>query len=247
MVPHLRRVPCAATCSQGFTIVPLNYLPYFSHCTGGVRIGLPPSGETGKHNYANDQNTPFSIGYPDLKGGSPVRRPGNRVKCVCGTQTSYEEVCPPEGRTCNTVLDAYTGEPMRELDMTTIVKDGLPAGSDEYHFLPMVDVDEDKALPDLRVSPQCSACIAAGYPAGDPYPALHRGADGRVVRLPGWDSHVPIFYVMEHPAACHLVPDEEVVHIGEWSWGASARYSDACDYVMQCMYEENSLLAQDKP
>lgn len=27
----------------------------------------------------------------------------------------------------------------------------------------------------------------------------------------------------------------------------TARYSDACDYVMQCMYEENSQLAPGKP
>ena len=39
----------------------------------------------------------------------------------------------------------------------------------------------------------------------------------------------------------------ETIAIREWAWGVSDRYSDACDYVMQCMYEENSLLAPGKP
>jgi len=51
----------------------------------------------------------------------------------------------------------------------------------------------------------------------------------------------------EHPEACNLVPPDEMVSIGEWDVLYTARYSDACDYVMQCMYEESSLLAPGKP
>ena len=38
----------------------------------------------------------------------------------------------------------------------------------------------------------------------------------------------------------YQVPEEETVIISENSWLATTRYSDACDYVMQCMYEENT-------
>lgn len=65
--------------------------------------------------------------------------------------------------------------------------------------------------------------------------------------IAGWDSHVPTFYALEHPEACNLVPPDETRAIFEFTFLASARYSDACDYVMQCMYEENSLLAPGKP
>ena len=57
--------------------------------------------------------------------------------------------------------------------------------------------------------------------------------DGSRERLGGWDSHAPLFWVLENPQACFLVPQEETVHISEAAWLATARYSDICDYVMQ--------------
>jgi len=230
--------------SAALTIAPMSYLPFFSHCTGGVRIGLPPSGGVGTRNYANDEGTPFAIGYLDSSGGAPSRRRGNRMKCNCGGQVRFQlDDCAP----CSPVADPYTGEPARALDFRTIELAGLPPASDQYHFLPTIDLPDDAAVPAFVVSAQCSSCAAVGHAPGEPYPSVHQTVDGKTLRISGWDSHGPIFHALENPQACNIVPLEEMIGIGEWDWLATKRYSDACDYVMQCIFEENTLLAQSKP
>jgi|AACY02.9.fsa_nt_gi hypothetical protein len=72
---------------SSLTHVPMGYLPFFSHCTGGVRIGKEPSD---KKNYAADEGTPFRIGHDEGEGGSPVRRRGTKVKCDCFGVLTWE-------------------------------------------------------------------------------------------------------------------------------------------------------------
>ena len=62
----------------------------------------------------------------------------------------------------------------------------------------------------------------------------------------GFDSHIPIYLAFEHPDACNLVEPEDTIPIYEYLWGSSERYSDTCDYVLQCMYEENTIIALDR-
>ena len=92
------------------------------------------------------------------------------------------------------------------------------------------------------IGPQCITCTEATGMPGEPYAHIHKRG-GEMIHLPGWDSQLPIFMVFENPDACNLVEEDEVISIGEWSPFATSRYSDACDYVMQCMFEENTLLA----
>jgi hypothetical protein len=220
---------------------PMSYFPYFSKCTGGVRIGLPPSGQAGSRNYANDEGTPFAIGYADANGGSPSRRRGDRMMCNCGGQVRFEQ---GDCGSCVTVTDVYSGEPGRAIDFRTVDLSGLPPGSDKYHFLPTDDLPGDPAVPAFVVHTNCRSCDVA---PGDPYPYLHQSIGGRTLRISGWDGHGVVFNVLEHPQACNIVPLDQTFGIGEWNWLATRRYSDACDYIMQCMYEENTLLAQNKP
>jgi hypothetical protein len=100
---------------------------------------------------------------------------------------------------------------------------------------------------DFVVRSDCLECKGAGHAPGTPYPALHQHPDGSLMRLPGWDSRAPIFWVHENPQSCDLVPPELTKHISQFTWGAVERYSDTCDYVMQCMYEENTIIKLDRP
>lgn len=94
---------------------------------------------------------------------------------------------------------------------------------------------------DLVVNEYCGGpCVEAGHPPGSPYP--HVGSF-----VPGWDSHAPLSWIYEDPSACNLVPVDDTIPINEFNWGATQRRSDTCDYLMQCMYEENSVIALDKP
>ena len=96
------------------------------------------------------------------------------------------------------------------------------------------------------VSPECTTCEAGGHAPGEPYPYLHRNADGSVLRLPGFDSHLPMYMMLEHPDLCNLVPPDQTIPISQYNWGSTSRYSDTCDYIMQCMYEENTIIALEK-
>jgi hypothetical protein len=239
--------------SSSLTVVPMQFLPYFSQCTGGVRIGFAPSGAQGSHNYQLDATSPFRLGHEDAQGGAPVRRRGTRVKCNCNGVFTYEDVCGGnEGREgCIVVPDENSialgvEEPLREIFMTVQAFPNLEPGSTEQRFLSTMS-NAFGSEPDFLISNQCLSCEASGYTIGGPYPALASDpATEQVQRIDGWDSRVPIFFALEHPEACNLVPDGEIVAIGEWDVFSTARYSDACDYVMQCMYEENSLLAPGK-
>ena len=128
---------------------------------------------------------------------------------------------------------------LRELALTQKSYPLLEAGSSEQNLLSTLPDGDDPygSVPDFVISNQCLACETAGYTIGDPYPALHNDVNGLLKRIDGWDSRVPIFHALENPEACNIVPAEEVVDIGEWDFFYTARYSDACDYVMQCMYE----------
>ena len=216
---------------------PLQNLPYFSLCSRGRRIGrLPSSNDYG----AGYDETPFTIGYPDTLGGSPIRARGANVKCMCDdwTSPSYEAECPPADYTgdrdkCKVVLQ-IDGTPMKNMvfDHVTFESPSLGSGNDQYHL-------NGKFV----VSPRCSEkCEQAGAAPGQPWPddAFFRTSEGTVVPLPGWDSRAPLTWVLEHPLACHLVSDERTRPVGEWSIFETTRYSDACDYVMTCMYEERS-------
>ena len=174
---------------SSLTLAPLSHLPFFSHCTGGVQIGMPPSGVVGERNYATDSATPFAIGHTDALGGSPVRQRNSRILCNCDNTYTYEDICPPDGRPqCIPVIDRYslTGEALKEMGITTVELSGLPTASNKYHYLPTLDLPDDPGVPDFRVSSQCLACPAAGYAIGDAYPALHKDALGKVKRIAGW-------------------------------------------------------------
>jgi hypothetical protein len=142
----------------------------------------------------------------------------------------YTEPCPHE---------QWAGDPLACVTFThpdgstiysipfqevTFVNPSLGAGNDQYHLY--------------------SEWVqgAMGAEPWEPWPAdaMSRDADGNVIQLPGWDSRVPLQWVLEHPQACHLVPDELIIHIGEWDIFQEDRYSDACDYTMTCMYEERA-------
>lgn len=217
------------------TVAPLPNLPYFSLCSRGVRIGRTPS----VHNYHADINKPFTIGYPDTQGGSPVRARGNLVKCRCSDQPQpqFTEVCAPG---CRTFVYA-NGDEFRNMDFTPVIFENptLGLGNDQYHL-----------NSEWVVSPRCRRCASAanGAAPGEPYPrdAFYPPA-GEIHQLPGWDSRAPLTWVLEHPTACNLVSEEDTIHIGQWAIFATKRYSDACDYIMTCMYEERSELFAGKP
>ena len=217
------------------TVAPLPNLPYFSLCSRGVRIGREPS----THNYHADVDKPFTIGYRDASGGSPVRARGNLVKCKCSDQPQpqFAEVCLPG---CQTYFDA-SGSEFRNLAFTPVVFESpsLGLGNDQYHL-----------AGEWVVSPRCGKCASAenGAGPGQPYPRdAFYPPTGPIYQLPGWDSRAPLTWVLEHPSACNLVSEEDTIHIGQWAIFETKRYSDACDYVMTCMYEERSELFAGKP
>jgi hypothetical protein len=123
----------------------------------------------------------------------------------------------------------------------------LEAGSTEQVLFATKPAPGDPygEAPDFIISNACNGC--GGLSAGDPYPFLHTNADGHLKRIEGWDSRTPTFRVLEDPEACNIVSREETIAIGEWDIFATSRYSDACDYIMTCLYEENNLLAGSKP
>ena len=66
-------------------------------------------------------------------------------------------------------------------------------------------------------------------------------------RIPSTDSHIPIFVAFENPDACHLVEMMETYHVGQYDWFIPQTYSDICDYMFTCMYEEDSRLKGARP
>ena len=55
----------------------------------------------------------------------------------------------------------------------------------------------------------------------------------------GFDGRIPIEQALEDPERCSIVPTEETIAISQYTWGAVDRYSDHCDYVLRCAYEED--------
>lgn len=218
----------------GLAVAPMHYLPYFSHCFSGVKIGRPP-GET--KDFTADELLPFHNGAPSSMGGFPVRERSTKAQCECRGTTTYELDCPPVGGVveygasdCAWKLDSE-GNRLYGLDHTLVTMPGT--GSEEADIYTLQGR--------FMVSSECTSCTASdGAVAGAPHPFVPTQADGSYQRLAGWDSRAPLFWVLENPEACFLVPDEEVVPIAETGWLSTARYSDQCDYVMQCMYEENT-------
>ena len=66
-------------------------------------------------------------------------------------------------------------------------------------------------------------------------------------RIPSTDSHIPTFVAFENPDACHLVEMMETHHVGQYDWFVPQTYSDVCDYMFTCMYEEDSRLKGARP
>ena len=204
---------------------------------------MAPLGEVGDRDFVVEESRPFGIGMPDAAGGAPVRRRSTRVQCNCNNKITFEKVCSAE---CSEVVEGATRV---EIDLEEYVMAGLEPGSTHQYFLGTREEPSDPygRVPDFYVAETCASCASAGSPPGSRYPALHTDPDtGALKRIAGWDSRMPIFNVLEHPEACNLVPEEETIAIGEWNFLASTRYSDSCDFVMQCMYEENSQLAASK-
>jgi len=221
--------------SSLLTVAPMPNLPYFSLCSRGVRFGRTPS----TNNYHADVGQPFTIGCPDAQGGAPVRARGSLVKCKCSDQPrpQFVDVCPPG---CTTFKDA-NGDESRNIDFTPVIFENpsLGPGNDQYHL-----------ISEWVVSPRCRNCGSAinGADPGDPYPRdAFYPPTGAILQIPGWDSRAPLTWVLEHPSACHLVSEEDTIHIRQWDIFATRRYSDACDYIMTCMYEERSELFAGKP
>lgn len=217
------------------TVAPMSHLPYFSLCTRGVRFGRPPETD-----FSETEDQPFTIGSPE--SGAPWRARGNLTKCQCAgmPQPEFTNGCPPEGydgdaSSCNTYM-AANGEPLKNIEFQKVVFENpsLGASSDQYHL-----------IGDWVVGTSCVNCEVA---PGQPYPrdAMYP-LTGEVAMLPGWDSRVPLTWVLENPDACHLVSDEDTHAVGQWAFFASERYSDACDYIMTCMYEEQSEIYPGKP
>ena len=219
-------------------VAPMHYLPYFSHCVGGYRIGTPPTGL-----FNVDMKQPFSIGYEDALGGGPVRQRGELMRCNCRGREMYLPVCPPEPgmsqyqpNECG--LRLVGGQPQGELLMRIKRFPNLGAYSPRD--------DQWLLTGDFVVRRDCVGCEEAGHAPGEAYPAIHRLPNGDLLRLPGWDSHAPIFWAFENPDSCDLVPPELTEHISQFTWGAVDRYSDTCDYVMQCVFEENTIIKLDR-
>ena len=82
------------------------------------------------------------------------------------------------------------------------------------------------------VSHDCTGCASHGHAPGTPYPALAMNSDGTVRQLPGFDSHIPIYFAYEHPDFCNLVDVDATIPISQYNWGSVDRYSDTCDYVL---------------
>jgi len=217
-------------------VAPMNYLPYFSHCSGGVKIGAPPSG-----NFAEDMQKPFAIGNPST---GPERTRGNLVKCICRGRTFWFPECPPPPGT-----QWNEGECQLAAVLTSGPRAGRTEGEialkiKQFPNLGANSPRDDQLLlnGEFVVPAGCKDCEAAGkkHEPGDPYPFIGD-------RVPGWDSHGLFSWVYENPGACDLVPPEETIAISQFTWGAVDRYSDTCDYIMQCMYEENTVIKLDKP
>ena len=208
-------------------VAPMNYLPYFSHCGSGVKIGAPSSGD-----FSVDITQAFSIGN---RNTGPARRRGSLVKCICRNRNVWFPECPPpEGASKYNPGDCSpAGTSQGEIAFKIKQFPNLGANSPRDDQLLL---NGDFVVPD-----GCVECEAAGHGPGTPYPNI------RPERVPGWDSHGLFFWVYENPAACELVPPEETLAISQFTWGAVSRFSDTCDYIMQCMYEENTVIKLDKP
>ena len=54
-----------------------------------------------------------------------------------------------------------------------------------------------------------------------------------------FDGRISIEQALEDAERCNLVAPEDTIPINEFNWGATERYSDTCDYVLRCAYEED--------
>ena len=184
-------------------IAPMHYLPYFSHCVGGYKIGRPP-GEA--RDFTIDELLNFHIGAPATMGGFPRRERGQSARCTCRGATTYELACPPVGGDVEySALDCAW-----ELDGDGNQQFGLDHERVTYPDTGSTESDIFRLRGQLLVDPACSTCAAAddgGAAAGERYPFWPRSLaeDGSVERLSGWDSHAPLFWVLENPSACFLV------------------------------------------
>eukprot|EP00966_Prymnesium_polylepis_P209935 4862092-Prymnesium_polylepis.1 len=170
------------------------------------------------------------MGSPQALGGMPVRERNRKAKCECRGTTTFETDCPPVGGdTVYTDTDCawkYDGEGNLEY--------GLDHNRVQFPDTGSTEADQFPLSGRFMVSSECTGCSAGdGAAAGEPYPFIPLNPDGSYQRLDGWDSRAPLFWVLEHPDACFLVPEAETVHISEAVFLATERYSDICDYVMQ--------------
>jgi hypothetical protein len=224
---------------------PMQNLPYFSLCSRGTRFGRV---DTEAKNFgAGHEDVPFTLGFADTLGGTPTRVRGPKIKCKCPNDVGpvFVATCPHPGWTgdpleCITYKQADDTD-IYEVKFQPVIFDNptLGPGNDQFHL-----------TGDWIVGPRCLACADAGVPPGTPWPADAIQRDpvtGGSLMLSGWDSRVPLTWVFEHPQACHLVTEEDTKEIGEWDIFSSVRYSDACDYIMTCMYEERSEIYTGKP
>ena len=219
-----------------------------------MKFGRPPTDNRFKQppNFANGYDgSPFTIGYPEIFGGGPVRQHGNLIKCNCLNIWTFDVSCPPPGYTGNEGDCA----PMLEQAPTSASMPEPPPLANAQ-FYPVVfenptlqDNDQSHLYSPWIVSNLCDVCEQDGNGPGSRWPddAISKNPDGTQMALAGWDSRVPLTWVLEHPEYCNLVSEEDVIAIGQWNVASESRYADSCDYMMTCMYEENSIKYMGKP
>eukprot|EP00966_Prymnesium_polylepis_P148072 3420499-Prymnesium_polylepis.1 len=148
-------------------VAPMHYLPYFSQCKSGVKIGRPPSAEK---DFEEDAALTFHLGSPSAMGGMPVRRRSDRARCECRGTMTFELTCPPTGGEieygaldCSWQLDGG-GNKQYGLGHERVHYPGT--GSDEADVFPLTG--------DFVVDNSCFGCDPSdgGAKPGELYPFL---------------------------------------------------------------------------
>ena len=98
------------------------------------------------------------MGHDDESGGAPVRRRGDRVKCLCDAKPVYLEACSgiegSEG--CVEIPDMYDPDnlPQRELLFSVRSYPNLPPGSQTQYLL-ATKTDDNDPLGQVRIAWPC--------------------------------------------------------------------------------------------
>ena len=213
------------------SVYPYTYLPYFSKCYDGHRLGVPV--DEVRKSMSAEAATSGGMTNPSIM---PVRQ-----RPVCNrSDVTAEGFVPQPGEVYAGFYGGGCPVGRRTVEFNSTQADRnlrtyANKRDTQHRFLK----DSRRAASDSGVECDESERDHEGM---CPYPSEWMSQE-----LPSFDAHLPLFWAMENPDACFLVREEDTHVVNEFDWFSEIYYSDVCDYVYTCMYEEHTDTIGEKP